>query len=123
MKKYQIWNKQDTLVTPSGKAYTAEEIKAKWAWVNLPGVKAVVAMPPIALSMIAEFSQFKEQYRQQIAAGVKAGAKGLVEITDDLTDDEVLRAIETYEETEIPEPPSAEERIAAALEYQNLLTL
>lgn len=123
MKKYQIWNKQDTLVTPSGKAYTAEEIKAKWAWVNLPGVKVVVAMPPIALSMIAEFSQFKEQYRQQIAAGVKAGAKGLVEITEGMTDDEVLRAIELFEETEIPAPPSAEERIAAALEYQNLLTL
>jgi hypothetical protein len=56
-----------------------------------------------------EFTQTKEAYK---ALGV--------EITDDMTDQEVLDAISYFEENP-PEPePSAEERIAAAMEYQNL---
>jgi hypothetical protein len=41
-----------------------------------------------------------------------------------LTEDEAIAAIETIINTPGPEPePTAEERIAAAMEYQNLTTL
>lgn len=41
-----------------------------------------------------------------------------------LTDNEAILAIETIINTPPPEPePTAEERIAAALEYQNLLSM
>jgi hypothetical protein len=56
-----------------------------------------------------EFTQTKETYK---ALGV--------EITDDMTDQEVLDAISYFEENPPTPEPSAEERIAAAMEYQNL---
>jgi hypothetical protein len=45
-------------------------------------------------------------------------------IADTLTEAEAIAAIETIINTPAPEPaPTAEERIAAQMEYQNLLTL
>jgi len=45
-------------------------------------------------------------------------------IDDALTEDEAIEALESLINAPVPEPdPTAEERIAAALEYQNLLSL
>lgn len=45
-------------------------------------------------------------------------------IDESLTDDEAIAAIEVKINTPAPTPePTAEERIAAALEYQNLLSM
>ncbi len=47
--------------------------------------------------------------------------RGLHNIAEGLTESEAISAIETIINTPAPEPePSAEERTAAALEYQNL---
>ena len=107
--KYKIWNKQDSLVTPIGEVLTAEEVKNKYPASRIEGSKWIICDSFHSLGVFMEFTQTKETYK---ALGV--------EITDDMTDQEVLDAISYFEENP-PEPePSAEERIAAAMEYQNL---
>ena len=72
-------------------------------------MKYIICDSPISLGVFMEFTQTKESYK---AMGVP--------ITDTMTDQEVLDAISYFEENPpIPEP-SADERIAAAMEYQNL---
>ena len=42
MARYQIWNKTDTIYTPSGAKFTAEEWAARYPWVNIPGAKMII---------------------------------------------------------------------------------
>lgn len=107
--KYKIWNGQDSLVTPVGEVLTAEEVKNRYPASGVQGMKYIICDSPISLGVFMEFTQTKESYK---ALGV--------EITDDMTDQEVLDAISYFEENPPAPEPSAEERIAAAMEYQNL---
>lgn len=53
-----------------------------------------------------------------------AAVRSQLGINPSLTEDEAIVAIEELRNAPVPEAePSAEERIAAALEYQNLLTM
>lgn len=53
-----------------------------------------------------------------------AAVRSQLGIDASLTEDEAIAAIEELRNAPVPEAePSAEERIAAALEYQNLLTM
>ena len=106
MAKYQIWNKTDNICTPSGKMYTAEEWARKFQWTNISGAKMIITTGIINGGVALEFETTKAQYK-------KIGAN----ITDDMTDEQVLAAIEEYEDTPVESTPSIEERTAAALEY------
>lgn len=102
--KYKFWNKTDSLTAPTGKEFTAEEILAKYAWAKKEKAKVIICDSVIELGVFYEFEQTKEMYRKMGAA-----------ITDDMTDDEVLEAINNF----VPPVPEAsvEERTAAALEF------
>jgi hypothetical protein len=113
--RYQIWNKTDSIYTlapdETGKAvFTPEEWISKYPWAGIPGVKSVIGGGVINGTVMMQFDQTVDFYRD-------AGA----EITDGMTDQEILDAIEHFE-THPPEAePSPEERMAAALEYQALM--
>ena len=107
--KYKIWNKQDSLVTPIGEVLTAEEVMNRYPASRIEDSKWIICDSFYSLGVFMEFTQTKEAYK---ALGV--------EITDDMTDQEVLDAISYFEENPPAPEPSAEERIAAAMEYQNL---
>lgn len=116
--KYKIWNKEETLFTPV-KSFSPEEYMADHApWAAIPGIKCVIADAPINCSIFAEFEVFKESYRQMGAA-----------FDDTMSDQEVLDAISDFEEQqrevqrEAASTPTAEERMAAAMEFQNLMTM
>lgn len=118
-KRYAIWDKQTDIFTPGagedGKShFTAEEWKARYPWINAPGAKMIITAGVINGGAAMEFEGTKAMYLQQGA-----------EITDGMTDEEVLEAIEAWEEAQsIPDTtPSPEERIAAALEFQTLASL
>ena len=109
--KYQIWNHTDSIITPSGAQFTAEQWAEQFPWVDLPGVKMIITTPPINGGVALEFNSYIEQ----------AVKHGLI-LSDNMTDDEILAALEDFED----HPPSAneaspEERIAAALEAQAML--
>lgn len=118
--KYQIWDKISNVYTPSGNMYTAEEWINKYKWINIPGMVPVMSAGNINGAMIADLASMKKN----------AIAQGCV-FTDDMTDEQVLETIEEWEEKRAAEAkaaaqeaantPTTEERIAAALEYQNLL--
>lgn len=114
MARYQIWNKTDDIYTPAGTKFTAAEWADRYPWVKAPKAKMVItAGDPeegdINGGVAINFKQFVQQYK-------RAG----VHITDDMTDEEAIAAIEAFEDMP-PEYglgfPTAEERTAAALEY------
>lgn len=109
--RYQIWNKTDDIITPSGAQFTATDWANRYPWVKLPGVKMVITAPPINGGCALEFEATKSQYKRMGAA-----------ITDGMTDEEVLAAIEDFEDNPPgSDEPSVEERTAAALEAQVLM--
>jgi hypothetical protein len=116
MQAYKIWNKTDTIYTiapdKNGKAaFTPEEWTVKHPWAAIPGVKAIIGGGPINGAVMMEFEKTKETYKAMGAA-----------ITDGMSDDEVLEAIEYFEKNPPEAPPSPEERMAAAMEYQAAMT-
>lgn len=111
MSKYKIWDKQEPLYNDKRK-YTAEEYLAENPWLEIPGTKLIISTKPMNLMAAMEFEQTKELYKNIGAA-----------ITDDMTDDQVLAAIQEFEDTPREAEVSADERIAAALEFQNLMSL
>lgn len=110
--KYKIWDGTQTLITPIGEVLTAEQVKARYPASGVEGMKYIICDAPISMGVFMEFEATKNHY------------KGLgVPITDGMSDQEVLDAISYWEENP-PEPePTAEERMAAAMEFQNLLAL
>lgn len=104
--RYQIWNKTDDIITPSGAQFMATEWANKYPWSKAPGVKMVITAGPINGGCAMIFDSFAETMK-------KAGAA----ITDGMTDEEVLAAIEEFEDNPPDPGPSIEERTAAALEF------
>ena len=125
MRKYQFWDKTSDLVTPgvdpkTGKqVWTAQEyIEVHAQWAGLPGAKVVITTGVINCGVFMEWTAMRESY-------IRMGAL----ITDEMTDDETLAAIEDFEDhPPQPEPVEDEtdlllERVAAALEFNNILNL
>ena len=121
MSRYAIWNKQDQILTPSGKVFTAEEWKEKFPIASLANITVVCGGGEINGSFFGTLGQMKELY----------GAQGC-DFTGCETGQAVLEAIEAFENARNAprEGVSNEEltatslaSIAASMEYQNLLTL
>jgi hypothetical protein len=118
MSRYKIWDKKEDIYTPGvgtdGKGhYTATEyINTHAPWAANPNVKVVIGGGNINGTVFMEFEAMKETYK-------KIG----VTWSDSATDEEILKAIEDYEDKPQEQVVTAEERIAAALEYQVLTTI
>lgn len=112
MARYQFWNHQDTIYTPSGNSFTAEEWENMYSWCKIPGIKMIITTGPINGGVCFEYEQTKAQYKQM-------GAN----ITDEMTPEQVLQAIEDYEDNPpvVDAEPDSNERIAAALEAQVMM--
>ena len=110
--RYKIWNRTESLITPIGEVLSPEQVMERYPASALETMKYVICDGPVSMAVFMEFESTKEHYR---SLGVP--------ITEDMSDQQVLDAITTFEQTP-PEPvPSAEERIASALEFQALLAL
>lgn len=119
MSRYVIWDKTSDIITPgrdrNGKQqWTAAEYIATHApWAAIPGVKVIITNGVINGGVFMEYGATVEFYKKQGAA-----------ITDDMTDEEVLAAIEDWEDNPpVSDEPTTDERIAAALEYQVMSSL
>lgn len=109
--KYKIWDKTEDIFTlgaeKDGKyQYTAQEyIVNKAPWAANPNVKVIIGGGVINGLVFMEYSATVEFYKKQGAA-----------ITDDMTPEEALAAIEYFEDNPPEGEPGPEERTAAALE-------
>ena len=121
-KRYSIWDKVSDIYTPVGERLSAQQWIDRYGWIKAPGSVPVVAAGLINGALIDELSQMKNRYQQQ----------GCV-YTEEMSNQEILDAIEAFEAQRAAEAkaaaeeaantPSAEERLAAAVEFQNLLAM
>lgn len=110
--RYQIWNGTDSIITPSGAQFTAAQWADRYPWVKLPGAKMIITAGVINGGAAMEFAATVEHYRKSGAA-----------IAEGMTDGEILAAIEDFEDNPPgANEPGAEERIAAALEAQVMMS-
>ena len=112
MSRYAIWDKKSPIITPIGTVLTAEQWISKYPVAAIESIKVVCGGGEINGAFFGTLGQMKEMYE-------KMGC----DFTDCTEDQSILDAIEAFEDV-INTPsdePTAEERIASALEYQNLL--
>lgn len=110
--KYQIWDRTSHVFTPIGEDLTPEQWTNRYGWIKNPAAVPVVATGLINGGYSGELSQMK-------AIAEAAGAV----FEQGLTNEELLDAIAEFEDT-MNQPSgesTPEERIAAALEYNNML--
>lgn len=114
MSRYAIWNKEDNVYTPSGEKFTAEQWINRYPLAEIESVKVVCAGGVINGAFFGILSEMVDLY-------TKAGC----DFSACTTEQEMLDAIEAFEDAmNAPSTePTAEERIAAALEYQNLTSM
>lgn len=115
MAKYAIWDKKCNVYTPSGRMYTAEQWIEKHPIAELASAVVICSASEINGAFFGVLSQMKSVWE---AHGADFSAC--------TTDEEVLTAIESFENARSAatnESVSAEERIAAALEAQNLMAM
>lgn len=114
MAKYQIWDKESTIFTPVGESLTPEMWIGRYGWIENPAAVPVIAGGVINGAFIGELSEMKALYE-------KMGAV----FTEGITNEELLAEIEAFENT-LNAPTteiSTDERIAAALEAQVMMSM
>ena len=116
LKRYAIWDKQSPVIVPTGKVFTAEEWKSQYPAAALSAITVVCAAGEINGGFFGTLGQMVRTYENQGA-----------DFSGAATDEEKLAVIEAFEDTmnapAEPEESTPEERIAAALELQNLLAM
>ena len=112
-KRYAIWDKVSPVITPIGEVLSAEQWKSRYPVAALDSITVVCSAGEINGGFFGTLGQIVQQYEAQ---GCDFSAC--------TTDEEKLAAIEAFEdERNAPNTePTSEERIAAALEYQNMIT-
>ena len=130
MSRYAIWNKKDTILTPIGEVFTAEQWISKYPIAGVETIKVVCGGGEINGSVFGTLGSMVETF-------TKAGC----DFSNCKTDEEKLNAIEAFEDAralEASEKAKANAEaeaanaeltatslasIAASMEYQNMLTL
>ena len=114
MSRYAIWDKKTPVIVPTGKVFTPEQWMVRWPVAALDTVKVVCAAGEINGGYFGTLGQMVQMYE----------AKGC-DFSACETDEDKLAAIEAFEDAmNAPSTePTAEERIAAALEYQVMASL
>ena len=114
MSRYAIWNKQDPILTPIGEVLTAEQWIGRYPIAGIETITVVCAAGEINGGFFGTLGQMVEMYSNQGC-----------DFSGCTTDEDKLAAIEACEDAmNTPSTePSADERIAAALEYQVMASL
>ena len=113
MAKYKIWDQESNIYTPVGEELTPDQWKARYGWIRIPGAKMVISDGLINGAFVAEFTSFVETY-------VRMG----VEFTEGMSDQDKLDAIAAFEEAPVVNVvASADERIAAEMEYNTIVAM
>lgn len=114
MSKYIIWDKEQDIITPVGEVLTPEEWKNRYPISAIPGIDIVCGGGVVNGNIFAVYNDFKQMYE-----------KNGCDFSACKTKQECLDAIEAFEDALANLEPevTAEERIAAALEYQNMASM
>ena len=109
MKYLELYDNTKTYISPIGELFTPEEVGRRYALIN-SGL-------PIVIETDSSHTIFG-------GYGLLSQYKDMYNIDDTLSDEEAIVKIQELANAPQPEPePSAEERIASAMEFQNLMLL
>lgn len=113
MKRYAIWDKQSPIITPIGEVLTAEQWINRYPVAGVPSITVVCSAGEINGGFFGTLGQMVQMYEAQGA-----------DFSSCETAEDKLAVIEAFEDAmNAPNTdPTAEERIAAALEYQNMMS-
>ena len=111
MARYAIWDKQSPIITPVGEVFSAEQWKARYPVANIDSIKIVCGGGEINGSFFGTLNQMIETYKKNC------------DFSECVTDQDYLDIIEAFEDfrNTPSNEPTAEDKIAAALEYQNMM--
>lgn len=112
MKRYAIWDKKSPVITPIGEVLTAEKWIERYPVAGVASITVVCGAGEINGAFFGTLGQMCQMYEAQGA-----------DFSACETAEDKLEVIEAFED-EINTPstePTAEERIAAAMEYQNMM--
>ena len=114
LKRYAIWDKQTTIITPIFEVLTPEQWIERYPVAAIPTITVVCGAGEINGSFFGTLGQMVQTYE---AMGCDFSAC--------TTDEEKLEAIEAFEDmmNTPSDEPTTDERIAAALEYQVMSSL
>lgn len=114
MAKYAIWDKVSPIITPVGEVLTSEKWIERYPVAGIPSIKVVCGGGEINGAFFGTLGNMVEMYTAQGC-----------DFSECTTDQEKLDVIEAFEDAmNAPsEVVTAEERIAAALEYQVMASL
>lgn len=122
MSRYSIWDKQSSIITPIGEVLTAEQWIQRYPVAGIDSITVICAAGEINGAFFGTLGQMVDMY-------TKMGC----DFFDCITDQEKLDAIEVFEDIKEAEAKAAaeaaaneistEERIAAALEAQVLMSM
>ena len=112
--RYAIWDKKSPIITPIGEVLTAEQWKSRYPVAALDSITVVCAAGEINGGFFGTLGQMVQMYTAQGA-----------DFSNCTTAEEKLEVIEAFEDemNTASTDPTAEERIAAALEYQVMASL
>jgi len=112
MARYQIWDRVSDVITPSGEIFTAGQWKQKYPVATRLDI--VLAGGDVNGAFFAVYSQFVQMYAEMGC-----------DYTDCVDQQDYLDAIEAFQDAMNAGDGEStpEERIAAALELQNLLSM
>lgn len=114
-KRYQIWDRKSPVITPIGEVLTPEQWITKRPIAGVEGILTVVAGGTINGAFFGVYSEMLNHY-ENLGCDFSACT----------TEQECLDVIEAFEDemnTTSTETVSTEERIAAALEAQVMMSL
>ncbi len=114
-KRYQIWDRKSNVITPIGEVLTPEQWIAKRPIAGVEGISTVVAGGTINGAFFGVYSEMVNHYE-------KEGC----DFSNCVTEQDHLDVIEAFEDemnNTQNDTVSTEERIAAALEAQVMMSL
>lgn len=114
MKRYAIWDKQSSIITPIGEVLSPDQWISRYPVAGVPSITVVCAAGEINGGFFGTLGQMCQMYEAQGA-----------DFSACETAEDKLAVIEAFEDAmNAPvEVVTAEERIAAALEYQVMASL
>lgn len=120
--RYQIWDKKSNIITPIGEVLTPEQWVKRYPMAGVDGIKTIISGGVINGAVLMEFTGTVENF-----------AKRGCDFSACETDQDYLDAIEAFEDNQnaaittsaaaAAAIPTADERIAAALEAQVMMSL
>ena len=122
MKRYAIWNKQDLILTPIGEVLTAEQWIQRYPIAGVPAITVICAAGEINGAFFGTLGQMVDLYEKRGCdfSGCETPEDKLQAIEDF---EDALEAQAKAEAEAMANEVTTDERIAAALEAQVLMSM